>query len=74
MTKTGNAYLRYYISEATASAVRNLPEYNDYFNKKFKEVTTHQYKRALALTSRKLVRLNLAHFLDTFKYRVLGKY
>jgi hypothetical protein len=57
MTKTGNAYLRYYISEATASAVRNLPEYNDYFNKKFKEVTTHQYKRALALTSRKLVRL-----------------
>lgn len=57
MTKTGNAYLRYYIAEATASVVRYLPEYNEYFNKKYNEVTTHQYKRALALTSRKLIRL-----------------
>lgn len=57
MTKTGNAYLRYYIMEATASVVRQIPEYNDFFNKKFKEAKTHQYKRALALTSRKLIRL-----------------
>ncbi len=57
MTKTGNAYLRYYICEATASVVRNLLEYNEYFMKKYNEVTTHQYKRALALTSRKLIRL-----------------
>lgn len=57
MTKNGNAYLRYYIMEATASIVRHIPEYNDFFNKKFKEAKTHQYKRALALTSRKLIRL-----------------
>lgn len=57
MTKTGNAYLRYYIMEATASIVRHISEYNDFFNKKFKEAKTHQYKRALALTSRKLIRL-----------------
>lgn len=56
MTKTGNAYLRYYIMEATASVVKNIPEYNDFFNRKFKEAKAHQYKRALALTSRKLIR------------------
>lgn len=57
MTKTGNAYLRYYIMETTVSVVKHIPEYNDFFNKKFKEAKTHQYKRALALTSRKLIRL-----------------
>jgi DNA uptake protein ComE-like DNA-binding protein len=57
MTKTGNKYLRYYLIEAANSVKNNLPEYKEYYNKKFGEVTTHQHKRALALTSRKLVRL-----------------
>lgn len=57
MTKTGNKYLRYYLIEA-ANSVRNyLPEYKQFYYKKYGEVTTHQHKRALALTSRKLVRL-----------------
>lgn len=57
MTKTGNKYLRYYLIEAANSVKNNIPEYNDFYHKKYAEVTTHNHKRALALTSRKLVRL-----------------
>jgi transposase len=57
MTKTGNHYLRYYLIEA-ANLVKNyVPAFNDYYHKKFNEVTKHQHKRALALTARKLIRL-----------------
>ncbi len=57
MTKTGNKYLRYYLIEAANSVKNNIPEFNEFYHKKFDEVTSHQHKRALALTSRKLVRL-----------------
>ena len=57
MTKTGNKYLRYYLIEAANSVRKHVPEFNEYYHKKFDEVTSHQHKRALALTSRKLVRL-----------------
>ena len=57
MTKTGNKYLRYYLIEAANSVKNHVPEYKDYYYKKFGEVTKHNHKRALALTSRKLVRL-----------------
>jgi transposase len=57
MTKTGNKYLRYYLIEAANSVKNNISEYKDFYLKKYGEVTTHQHKRALALTSRKLVRL-----------------
>jgi len=57
MTKTGNKYLRYYLIEAANSVRNHIPEYKQFYYKKYGEVTTHQHKRALALTSRKLVRL-----------------
>jgi Transposase/Transposase IS116/IS110/IS902 family len=57
MSKAGNRYLRYYLIEAAGSVVRHIPEYQEFYQKKFAEVTTHQHKRALALTSRKLIRL-----------------
>lgn len=57
MSKAGNRYLRYYMIEAAGSVVRHVPQYQDFYQKKFAEVTTHQHKRALALTSRKLIRL-----------------
>ncbi len=57
MTKTGNRYLRYYLIEAANSVKNHLPEYKEYYCKKYGEVTTHQHKRALALTARKLIRL-----------------
>lgn len=57
MTKTGNKYLRYYLIEAANSVKNHVPEYKEYYHKKFDEVTKHNHKRALALTSRKFVRL-----------------
>lgn len=57
MTKTGNKYLRYYLIEAANSVRRHIPEYTEFYHKKYNEVTTHLHKRALALTARKLVRL-----------------
>ena len=57
MQKVGNAYLRYYLGEAANSVRRHAPEYRDYYAKKYSEVTKHQHNRALALTSRKFVRL-----------------
>lgn len=57
MSKAGNRYLRYYIIEAAGSVIRHCPEFKAFYDKKFAEVTKHQHKRALALTSRKLIRL-----------------
>lgn len=57
MSKAGNRYLRYYLIEAAGSVIRHIPEYETFYQKKYAEVTTHQHKRALALTSRKLIRL-----------------
>lgn len=57
MTKAGNRYLRYYLGEAANSMKNHVPEYRDFYNKKYNEVPKHKHKRALALTSRKLVRL-----------------
>lgn len=57
ISKAGNTYLRYYLGEAANSVRRHSSEYGEYYLKKYAEVTKHQHKRALALTSRKLVRL-----------------
>lgn len=57
ISKAGNTYLRYYLGEAANSVRRHSPEYGEYYLKKYAEATKHQHKRALALTSRKLVRL-----------------
>jgi transposase len=57
LSKAGNRYLRYYLMEAANSVRRHIPEYTTFYHKKFDEVKTHQHKRALALTSRKLIRL-----------------
>jgi len=60
MTKTGNRYLRYYLMEAANSLRVHNEEYKAYYQKKYKEVTKHRHKRAVALTARKLVRLVFA--------------
>ena len=57
MSKAGNRYLRYYVIEATGSVINNCTEYKDFYDKKIAETTTHQHKRALALTSRKFLRM-----------------
>jgi transposase len=60
MSKTGNEYLGYCLIEASNALQVHNAEYNAYYENKFKEVTLHQQKRALALTARKLVRLVFA--------------
>lgn len=57
LTKTGNAYLRYYMVEAANSVRLSCPEFGSYYQKKFREATHHKHRRALVLTARKLVRL-----------------
>lgn len=57
LSKQGNAYLRYYLIEAANSVKNHLPDYKAFYNKKYTEASTHKHKRALALTSRKLIRL-----------------
>lgn len=57
MSKTGNAYLRYYLVEAANSVRLHCPEYAAYYRAKFAQSTKHAHKRALVLTARKLVRL-----------------
>lgn len=57
MSKTGNKYLRYYLIEATNSIRCHEPSFAAYYRKKYDESKTHHHKRALALTSRKTIRL-----------------
>ena len=57
LSKTGNAYLRYYLVEAANSARVHCPEYAAYYQTKVAQSTKHAHKRALVLTARKLVRL-----------------
>jgi transposase len=57
LTKRGNAYLRYYFCEAANAVRMRDAEYAAYYQRKHDEVRTHQHRRAVVLTARKLVRL-----------------
>ena len=57
LTKTGNAYLRYYLVEAANSVRMHCREYTAYYQAKVAQTPKHAHKRALVLTARKLVRL-----------------
>ena len=54
---SGNHHLRYYLCESANSLRKCDLEFRRFYNLKFREVSKHQHKRALALTARKLVRL-----------------
>jgi transposase len=60
LRKRGNKYLRYYFVQAAEHLRIYLPEYAEYYSRKFKESKTHHHKRALILTARKAVRLVFA--------------
>lgn len=57
MTKTGNKYLRYYLIEAVSLVKMHSKEFNEFYTRKYNEVSRGAHKRALALSARKLVRL-----------------
>lgn len=60
LAKCGNQYLRYYLVEAANCVRMHAKEFDDFYHKKYNEVTKHQHKRALILTARKFVRLAFA--------------
>jgi predicted flap endonuclease-1-like 5' DNA nuclease len=70
LIRSGNRYLRYYLLEAANSLRRCDSEFKRYYDLKFKEVTKHQHKRALALTARKLVRLVFRLLKDNRLYKL----
>jgi transposase len=53
LARTGNRYLRYYLIEGAESLRRRLPEYTQYYERKFREVHKHAHQRAIVLTARK---------------------
>ncbi len=57
LTKTGNAYLRYYFVQAANQVRQHEPEYRQFYARKYRESKTHHHRRALVLTARKLVRM-----------------
>jgi len=57
LTKTGNAYLRYYFVQAANSVRQHDLEYHQFYARKFSESKIHHHRRALVLTARKLVRM-----------------
>ena len=66
--KTGNHYLRYYFIQAAEQLRKYLPEFADYYSRKYNESKTHHHKRALVLTARKAVRLVFALLRDEKLY------
>lgn len=71
LSKAGNPYLRYYLIEAADHVRRHVPEYGDYYQRKFAQATKHHHHRALVLTARKLARLVfvLLHKHETYQPR-----
>lgn len=54
---TENKYLRYYLVQAANCVRKHDTEYKSFYQKKYDEVPKHKHKRALGLTTTKLVRL-----------------
>lgn len=57
LSKTGNAYLRYYLVQAANQVRQHEPQYRQFYARKYQESKTHHHRRALVLTARKLVRM-----------------
>ncbi len=57
MAKTGNRYLRYYLIQAADKMRKSMPDYAEFYARKYREASKHHHKRALVLTARKGVGL-----------------
>lgn len=71
MAKTGNAYLRYFVIQAADKMRHHIPEYAQFYRRKYQEVSKHKHKRALVLTARKSIGLfvGLLHRNEAFRSR-----
>nr|WP_252226236.1 transposase [Caldicoprobacter algeriensis] len=66
--KTGNHYLIYYFIQTADQLRKFLPEFADYYSRKYKESKNHHHKRALVLTARNVVKLVFALLRDERLY------
>lgn len=57
MAKSGNRYLRYYQIQAADKMRKSIPDYAEFYARKYREASKHHHKRALVLTARKSVGL-----------------
>jgi hypothetical protein len=57
MAKTGDRYLRYYLIQAADKMRKHIPDYADFYARKYWEASKHQHKRTLVLMARKSVGL-----------------
>lgn len=71
MAKSGNRYLRYYLIQANDHMRHTLPDYADFYARKYREAAKHKHKRALVLTARKSVGLfvGLLHRNEPYRSR-----
>ena len=60
LTRSGNTYLRYYLTQAANSVRVREPEYAAFYERKYREARHHHHKRALVLTARKFTGLVFA--------------
>jgi transposase len=60
MAKTGNRYLRYYFVQVANGVRLNAPDYQAFYQRKYREAVRFKHRRALVLTARKLLRLVFA--------------
>src|SRR5699024_8470548 len=52
MSTSGNRYLRYYLAQAASSERYHIPEYKDYYTKKYNGIPKTPHQRDLILTAR----------------------
>ncbi len=72
LAKTGNRYLRYFLIEAANTVRRFEPEYRAFYARKHAGANRHHHRRAVTLTSRKLVRLVFSLLLNDRDYQPRG--
>jgi transposase len=60
LARERNPYLRYWFVQAAHTLKKHRQDYEDFYRRKYDQVTKHQHKRALILTARKAVRLIFA--------------
>lgn len=57
LSKAGNRYLRYYLIQAADGLRKRVPEYREFYDRKYREALKHKHWRAAVLTGRKSVAL-----------------
>lgn len=60
LARERNPYLRFWLVQAAYSLQRYQPEYQQFYNQKYRETQQHPQRRALLLTARKATRLIFA--------------